>query len=1332
MAISGRGKIAILKPRMLGDLVDMLQRMYRPILLALCLFFIEGGGSPSFAQETLLPLVREALQRMDDGIASKTDEALLFMNNDLINSAAFNNEISDDSYQRAQGAYAKLNQEFGFDAARQANAEFKVQVSKNPYYSPGTDSDYITVVTSKEQIREMRNSYNDQINAYLQKHGLIDRPRNNWHQRLDTDFMADPRYVTEAEFRAIGGLNNDAYTRRHAAEFESIIRVEGGPGRIDPPHIVAYTEEMNDFAKKKGKLLDKWLANPSRFNDPVKRAETFRVMAQQQKYISRIELAEDILRKQEGLPPRPRGTGGSLASKGAKRAWENSASIKKGFQESQKSLLKSIENISESMAKVATTNPQFKARAGEDIAALAKLLPSEQQANALVKVKLHGGAGLFDDVLDSAKRNNISLASIDDVKAVSKLDDAGRVLSKLDDAADAAKKLSRFAWATQGAVKALGTIGIAGDLYEVGSYLKTGLEEGLKSQDPSLSAAERKKHFESMKAAMRWAGAHGSLAVLMEKYPSVAAVMGSWYAGQLAGWGISQTETGGWIGEAYEIGFDKHVAAWDRFWQNDPEPNANLKSDLCISYVRAIKRGAVKLKPGATVLKVCQYIQEGALDEVHEFLIDSAPVAPPTQKAPFVKEVAVVDESKIPGAKSNCPKARAKNLPYSSELCKLEELEARLKDNIASLNEARKILKAHEQFEPKALSALQIFSVTDKRVSEVSETVERLNVLEGLILQKSSNSICENGSKTQSELIGSLHQEWTTEEVKVATALIGNMQKEFSAYETSFNDFKSDCGEIDGVNGQAIQGGTLAQNFTEIEAALNALSDASKNSSNDLLTAFKHAMEIEPVQHSAKYHRKRVEALDPEKLNAALIARSKTCHPNTLNRIKSALEYYSQKLEGLEETSARVGTLPRNSNFLEKVAEKTAHCKPENNSEFTAHTETARSLSDQLIAELKRNAGAQNVDVQAEVKKGHRWLNSINFKYAAEGMNVVGYCQGISNIIVRAAPIYNAGELKSYKSVLEWASSFLPRQIGNATRNTDSTLTSSVDLCSLLAKQITSRIGTVEELENTIYVGSTALSNCEIDQAKNALSSLSKNGMPHRGEVPILIDTIQKSVRHHENLSIASATLTKQSTASLEVVLSETEYVQLHCPNLSIPIHQEVERRRKEVAAKAEDTEAARKNRICFEQLGEHAEYNGLLSTADTIKCACKTSHVLATNKKSCVKPFSEEVGNAERYELSGTWDLGISLKTKTNLCKEMAVASFTFSGATVAMESTKGIWSPLLRMPGNKFTSELRLQADRKPYLTMTWLLTSPSSGEAILVSGFGGDSCHYSFSAR
>lgn len=45
-----------------------------------------------------------------------------------------------------------------------------------------------------KQVKQMQASYNRQINDYLKQEGVLDAPSDTWHNKLDTNFMADPAH----------------------------------------------------------------------------------------------------------------------------------------------------------------------------------------------------------------------------------------------------------------------------------------------------------------------------------------------------------------------------------------------------------------------------------------------------------------------------------------------------------------------------------------------------------------------------------------------------------------------------------------------------------------------------------------------------------------------------------------------------------------------------------------------------------------------------------------------------------------------------------------------------------------------------------------------------------------------------------------------------------------------------------------------------------------------------------------------------------------------------------------------------------------------------------
>ena len=252
--------------------------------------------------QKLSPEVHEALRAMAAGTATPRQKAILFANNDAINKARLARQIPDGQYQAAQESFKKMNQDFAADAAKNAGAEFEVQKSKSTRSQPGTDSDYITKVESPQQIRDMQTNYNRNVNDYLKEHGVIAADRSNWHNKLDTDFMADPAGVTKAEFEEIARLNNDAYKRRQAASWEYKSRnPEAGP--ITQDETTKYIQEMQDFRNKKEGLIDDMQGSGTVERGSLDEGKLTQKQAQQQKYDSRIGDADARYRADHGLSP---------------------------------------------------------------------------------------------------------------------------------------------------------------------------------------------------------------------------------------------------------------------------------------------------------------------------------------------------------------------------------------------------------------------------------------------------------------------------------------------------------------------------------------------------------------------------------------------------------------------------------------------------------------------------------------------------------------------------------------------------------------------------------------------------------------------------------------------------------------------------------------------------------------------------------------------------------------------------------------------------------------------------------------------------------------------
>lgn len=320
----------------------------------------------------------EALEAARQGNASSYQEALLFKNNDAINSARLNGWISDQHYQKAQASYARLNESIACGAAKDAGAGFRVQTASSATYKPGTDSDYITEIRNPEQVKQMQQSYN----------------------------------------------------RRMAAEYERMSRAARQTS-VTPEQFRDYGEEMRDFTQKKQKMMKEMRANPECLANPEFRAEYQKLMAQEQKYISRIESATDTLRKQEGLTKAAFDPGapmyevfpdadGKLVMKRARRSdspafidprvasrelqmGQNASIAKRGSLRSPdnfgtNSMDRALTDYAETMAEASRRNPAFAAPAAEDIADLTHTLPASAKGELLDRLRRTQGSDFTEKV----------------------------------------------------------------------------------------------------------------------------------------------------------------------------------------------------------------------------------------------------------------------------------------------------------------------------------------------------------------------------------------------------------------------------------------------------------------------------------------------------------------------------------------------------------------------------------------------------------------------------------------------------------------------------------------------------------------------------------------------------------------------------------------------------------------------------------------------------------------------------------------------------------------------------------------------------------------------
>jgi hypothetical protein len=626
----------------------------RAIALGLVLVFGIAGGA--HAQGSLPPDVSDVLKRLDQvnrtgghtaGILSDADRALLFKHNDAINAARLNNEITNSVYQAAQSDFANLNRQFAEDAAKAAGAEFTVQKRTSEVFSPGTDSDYITVVKDKNQIAQMQDGYNKRVNEFLERNNVPTEGRTDWQRKLDTDFMADPRHVSPEEFRDIAKMNNDAYKNRFAADYERISRARDGT-KIGPEHVTGYAEEMNDFARKKGTKIDDMFAKgPSYFNDPAKRAEAFQAMAQEQKYISRMESLDDYLRAQEGLPPRNRGA--TLAAQGANRAPSNAAMIREAHASADVSRFGAMEDLAETMGEVAKKNPAFRATAADDIAKIVEGLPPVRRQSALNRIRAAQGAGFVDDIIAASKSSgrtppggvldDLARSGIGDLKP-----------GALDDLAKGGMR-SAIGKGVTALMDAVGRLGAAVDVYTAISQLNEYYDALAKARDPNTSDEEAAAAFAKAQALANALAEAGIIGAIVEASPMAAAAWGTWTLTRHGGeWILANTETGQSINRATTEYLGRHINAWDRAWDwytGKAEEREEHVRSMCSKLVAAVREKRVTLRGDFKVLDACNAIKRG--DSIAD-MIDTAIVSPEdVREDPPQPEVVLLPPTCNPG-----------------------------------------------------------------------------------------------------------------------------------------------------------------------------------------------------------------------------------------------------------------------------------------------------------------------------------------------------------------------------------------------------------------------------------------------------------------------------------------------------------------------------------------------------------------------------------------------------------------------------------------------------------------------------------------------------------
>ncbi len=653
-------------------------------------------SAEELSAQYLSPEVMRAAEAARTNSATRGQRALLFKHNDAINQARLSGWLPDSTYQAAQREYSSLNQEFARMAAESTGADFTVQQSMSTTYSPGTDSDYIVKTNGADpvgQIQTMQGRYNDHVNSYLDEalssEGYHHTPKDNWHNSLDVDFMADPANVTDEQFRQIAELNNDAYTRRGSAEFERRSRMGGV--EVTPEQFTDYANEMQDFIENKQNYLDDIKKNPGSISDPKTLARQHRLMAQEQKYISRIEAADDLLRKQEGLPPRPKPKGppiydmiedgkgnaiirkrptGTVAQMGSKRSPSNRAATVVGSSLADNSVQRAVTELSESVTEAAAKNPSKWPNSQAQIAEFADRMPPSAKGQLLERVAARRQSAALQDILSKsgdlddagmaaaraqARRigNDYSQGVAQEMQArvrASRPSLAARADSRLrgmlgvtDDAGDIARlrgmrgTLNRGAATMMGGMERVGTLGTIAEVYGALNTSYSIFSNVSRARDPNTSAAEARELYQQARNDMARLGTQGLLAGVSYASPTVGAMIGGYEMGYAAGRVfLDNTAIGQSIDHAALTAFDSAMIAGESLsdmlteylgGESQRMLDEDRLRDIEASYWRALREGRIRMRPGVRTTDIAEMIRSGNLAGLRD-LIEPGPNAP--------------------------------------------------------------------------------------------------------------------------------------------------------------------------------------------------------------------------------------------------------------------------------------------------------------------------------------------------------------------------------------------------------------------------------------------------------------------------------------------------------------------------------------------------------------------------------------------------------------------------------------------------------------------------------------------------------------------------------
>jgi tetratricopeptide (TPR) repeat protein len=341
--------------------------------------------------------LKDAADAFALGKATPAQEMMVFVHNKEVNLLAQEGKISMSTYRDCQEEFFRLNEDFASKAVRDAG--FDPSIS-NRKYNPGTDTD-VNVLgkggrkVTLDDVKKIDGNYQRIVKEHFQRKGL--KPPAN-AVNTETDFMPHPQHTDPDEFqRIVRHINQNggtAYTDPRAAAAQSKLGTTS-PMSID--EVSSFSSTMKDMADTKIAKANALRAearsvrgsNPGRAEYLEAQARQFDYQAA--KYHNRIAAANNHVRKQNGLPEKPRNITGFDQSadiieiSGRNPFTGKDASTIHNLHQS--ALQSSTDDMIDTLVEIARQNPSKAAQIQKALGKEISRLPANRAGQAIERIE---------------------------------------------------------------------------------------------------------------------------------------------------------------------------------------------------------------------------------------------------------------------------------------------------------------------------------------------------------------------------------------------------------------------------------------------------------------------------------------------------------------------------------------------------------------------------------------------------------------------------------------------------------------------------------------------------------------------------------------------------------------------------------------------------------------------------------------------------------------------------------------------------------------------------------------------------------------------------------